>query len=99
MAHLSSELKKGVKMFATTAQGLEVYKEELKKYVEWTEGRKKLYGRTSHPMESWKNDDYNKITAWNRELVGMERVLGLSKEEVARIGIECGFEQPTDSAA
>jgi hypothetical protein len=76
-------------MFTTIAQGIEIYKEELRKYIKWTEGKKKNYGPDSHPMKNWNKEDYDKIEDWNHQLIAMEKVLGLTEEEVGHIYTEC----------
>lgn len=51
--------------------------------------KKKFYGPMSNPMVSWGNDDYQKVTGWNDQISAMEKVLGLTKEEIKAISAEC----------
>lgn len=58
------------------------YLAELKRYVDWTEGRKRVYGANSNPMETWGGSDWRRVNEWAGKLRGMEEVLGLTEAEV-----------------
>lgn len=72
-------------MFKNIADGLEVYKKECYEYFKKLKEYKKIYGADSHPMLTWDDVHYNWISENSAKLQGMERVLGLSEEEVKQI--------------
>lgn len=87
-------------MFDTIAESLEHYKSELRSYVVWlAEWRvvhtvdfgsyKQVPG---HPLESPFAPENDKAVKWSAELIGAEKTLGLSKDEINQIHAECGFE-------
>ena len=76
-------------MFNTVAEGIEAYKQEVKKYLEWM--KENGYDQyTSEKIMSLGNSEYNKLTNWNAKMKGMTEALGLTKEEVDIMDAECG---------
>lgn len=70
---------------------MEAYKNELKEYTKWTnELRERTGVKTAEEcMGLLGRADWGKITTWNETLKGMEKILGLSDEEIEAIKIEC----------
>ncbi len=77
-------------MFGTIQQVLEAYEAELTKYRGWTEKLKAEYAPDTQFM-AYNEQDYRRILEWNAELKGMEKALGLDKEEVKRISKKVGI--------
>jgi len=75
----------------TIQQALELYKKELIEYAEWTNKMKKIYGEESNPMELWDTIDYNRIMSWNEVIQSIERILGLTEEEISKYCKEAGM--------
>lgn len=78
-------------MYKTIDEAISVYKQKLKKYLEWLEP---LKDRTSHRkniaisevngFEHFDQDDYEKVTKWNAELVSVEQALGMDEKEIEK---------------
>jgi hypothetical protein len=75
----------------TLKESLIAYKAELKKYKKWTDEMKKIYGETSSPLESWSNQDYHRIEEWDSRVRLVEKILGLTKDEVKKYCKEVGI--------
>lgn len=80
-------------MFPAIQQGVGVYKRELREYKEFVDGLKKVYGNLSagEAMGKLGNSDWKTLTEWNRIISGMEKVLGLTKDEAKEIAKEIGL--------
>lgn len=81
-------IHKKIKRMNTIEQGLDLYKKALVDYLKWHEPiKQKIADIVKHEPTAmdWEmyTEDHEKETAlsWNAELKGMEKVLGLSKEE------------------
>lgn len=67
-------------MFKTLEDGVRTYRLELIAYLIWLEKTTKSYnGNDNHFC--WGSSDYNRANTWNAKLEGMEKALGLTKEE------------------
>lgn len=75
----------------SSEKALDIYKKELEDYKNWSDEKKKFYGKNTSPIESWDTHDYNKITNWNSCIAAMEKVLGLTEEEVKKYCTEIGM--------
>jgi len=76
----------------TPEQQISSYKKELADYKKWVDS---LGLRpTDNPMAILDTGDWNKIQSWNEKIIGMEEVLGLTKEEVRQFCLEAGIKLP-----
>ncbi len=73
--------------------GIERYKQELRDYVAWTNSLQVPRGMGA--MQALDNNQWDKCQNWNSKLIGMEDALGLTKEQIKEIEIECGVKQST----
>jgi hypothetical protein len=62
---------------------IESYKEEIRLYQIWIKKMKSQYGDLS--VMAWDEPDYQEVLQRNYGLKLVEKVLGLSKEEVEKI--------------
>ncbi len=70
-------------MFKNVKDGLNLYKKELGEYIKRVEELKKQYGDLQ--VMGWDEQDYQYVMGHSQQLRAMERVLGLSEEEIKQI--------------
>lgn len=51
----------------------------------------KRYGKESSPLEIWDDQDYRKIKEWDSGIRLVEKILGLTKDEVKEYCKEVGI--------
>jgi hypothetical protein len=80
-------------LITTVNQGIENYKEEVRKYGKWLERLKKRYPMLTpdNAMGLLDNPYYNELLEWNYKLAGMRLALGITKAEDKSIDVECGI--------
>lgn len=76
-------------MIKSVEEGLETYKEELRKYKTCTDKLNQQYQHKSLFYFDWA--DYDKVIEWNAKLEGMILALGLTKSEEEKIDREVGI--------
>ena len=67
---------------------LDRYLKELTEYYTWTLIKKIEYGDNAHPFAGYSNTDYEKVRNTNVSISAIEKVLGLSDEEITRYNDE-----------
>jgi hypothetical protein len=75
----------------TSKEILEGYKKELKIYKKWTDEMNKHYGKHLNPLIYWNDVDYQRLCNWNDCIHTLERILGLSEEEISEYSREVGI--------
>lgn len=74
-------------MFSTIREGLELYKTELRKYVE----RVYKIEAKGHTALTLTSPERHELTVWSAKLDGMADALGLSKRGRINIERRCGI--------
>lgn len=89
-------------MYKTVEECALVYLERVHAYVAWVREKREGFARSYG--QDWVEEagsDVHRfppfikgtLLSWNLELRSIERVLGLTPEEVAKIDLECGVER------
>jgi len=86
--------KERLLMFTTIEEARQAYITSFTEFTKWLEGFKRLATENSKkfsPMEHLDKGDWERYNNWGAQLVGMEKALGFTQDEVTEIELQIGF--------
>jgi hypothetical protein len=80
-------------MFATIQEAKQAYVDSFTKFVAWRNELKEAFKSADRKFDllDLGKGDWEKYKTWGTQLVGMEKTLGLTPEEVLEIELKLGF--------